>query len=169
MKKSTMKQWVILMSTPLLIGSIQYLLAALDAQASWMATVLLVLGMYGGFGLLLADVEWLHQFYQEPSTQTPEHELFSPKYITRSALFMLTLFPLTIFILTSTGSSIGMGMLLGILLGLSLEMFSLRSNSVEFQAQFLSQVKRPFSAEEIEWIALLFCGFSILITLLVVI
>lgn len=168
MKKST-KRWIIVTSTPVVVGVLQYLVALAHGEVNWVGTALLLLGMYGGFGLLLADVEWLHQYYQQPTEVNPEQELLSPEYITRSAVFILTLIPLTIFMLTSTGSSMGMGMLLGILIGLSLEMFALRADQLQFQARFLSQVKRPFTTDEIEKMIVSFCTFSAIVTLLVII
>lgn len=85
--------------------------------------------------------------------------VFSKKYaeqgvtkkivMTRSILFVLTLFPLGIFVTTSSGSSLGMGLLLSLLAGLLLEMFLLRGSVTAFNARFLSQLKHPWGAETI--------------------
>lgn len=209
------KKWLVVFLVPIVVGLLHYLSDVLRSQGNLVETGFLVLGMFGGFGLLLADIEWLYKYYIDPSTDKPEgsggsggsvvgesevsqtlspplspppplqaphqpSEQLSqqpasqpqkkpPEYITRSILFILALFPLAIYMLTSTGSALGIGLLMGILIGLSIEMFFLRQQSAEFQARFLSQVKRAFTPEEIEWFALGFCGFTIIISILAII
>src|SRR3989304_7414706 len=53
-------------------------------------------GVISGMGFLLADERFLHRFYDEKPT---DRFLAS-----RSPLFLLSLMPLTVFILTSSGS-----------------------------------------------------------------
>lgn len=166
-KERSVKRAAVLGIVPIAIGLMHYFFSVMQDQGSWVDTALLMLGVYGGFGLLLLDVEWLYQYYTQEPLEPPEVQQ-PPEYITRSALFILTLIPLTIFMLTSTGSSVGMGMLMGILIGISLEMFALRRRQLEFQNRFLSQVKRVFNSEEIEWIALGVCTFTAIVSLLVV-
>jgi hypothetical protein len=161
-QQTKMKTWLVFGLIPVVFGLFQYGLALLQATPiNWMNIILLVVGMYGGFGLLTADAAWLHQYYAKPNSPT--------SYITRSALFVLLLFPLTLFMLTSTGSSTGTGLLLGILIGLALEMFTLRLAPDEFKSRFLLQVKRNFSAEEIQWLAMIFCAFSVIVSLTILI
>jgi len=167
-KQNNLKKWLVPGIVPVALGVMHYVFAALQSQGNWVETAFLMIGMYGGFGLLLADVEWLCQYYFDETAKNATEPAAPPEYITRSALFILTLFPLTIFMLTSTGSALGMGLLMGILIGLSLEMFTLRRKPVEFQARFLSQVKRIFTPEEIEWVAMIFSGFTAVVSVLVI-
>lgn len=167
-KPSNIKKWAVLGIAPIAIGAIHYASATLQSQGNWAETIFLMVGMFGGFGLLLADAEWLHQYYFKGAEENTHDESMSPELITRSALFIMTLVPLTIYMLTSTGSALGMGLLLGILIGLSLEMFTLRLKPLEFKARFLTQIKRVYTGEEIEWIAIIFSGFTVVVSLLVV-
>lgn len=167
-RQNNLKKWLVLGIAPVVLGAIHHVFAALQSHGDWVETVFLIIGMYGGFGLLLADVEWLYQHYFEETAKNATKPVAPPEYITRSALFILTLLPLTIFMLTSTGSALGMGLLMGILIGLSLEMFALRRNPTEFQARFLSQVKRIFTPEEIEWVVMIFSGFTAVVSVLVI-
>lgn len=88
-----------------------------------------------------------------------DESVFSKKYaergvenqvvMTRSLLFVLTLFPLGIFVTTSSGSSLGMGLILVLLGGLLVEMMMLRKQVHEFNSRFVSQLKEPWKQETI--------------------
>lgn len=67
--------------------------------------------------------------------------------ITRSALFLMALIPLGLFVTTSSGSSLGKGMVMTLLLGVWFEMVTARKNLEFFNARFLSQLKTPLGQQ----------------------
>jgi hypothetical protein len=93
-----------------------------------------------------------------------------PQYlVTRSALFMLVLIPLSIFVLTSSSSPLGVGLVLGLVLNLLLEMSACRHLPQVFKLRFLSDLKlEPTQAlvSRVFWAGL---GFFVILNLLVLI
>jgi len=89
-----------------------------------------------------------------------DQSFFAPKYfqqgvakkvvMTRSFLFVLALIPLGIFLITSSGSNLGMGMYFALFSGIIIEMILQRNDSVRFNNLFLSQLKTPFAASQVK-------------------
>ena len=83
-----------------------------------------------------------------------DETLFSKKYaeqgvekqviMTRSLLFVAALIPLGVFVTTSSGSSLGMGLVVMLLAGILIEMIQLRTAIDVFNARFVSQLKEPW-------------------------
>ncbi|NCQ66024.1 MAG: hypothetical protein COZ34_03110 [Candidatus Pacebacteria bacterium CG_4_10_14_3_um_filter_34_15] len=88
------------------------------------------------------------------------------KLITRSVLFMFSLLPMGIFIVTSTGSEIGIGLFLGILTTLLIELIIYRNSIDLFHSRFLSQLKRKLSAQEIKYFVSIFSVLTLIFVLL---
>ena len=140
--------------------------------------LLFLIGMYLGSLLLYADEQWLYDFYKEQESEVvhkQEQPSFSPRLITRSALFLLALIPLTIFVVTSSGSLLGFGMILGIQLGLVIEIWTYWKKSAQlqltkiFQSRFLYDLKVGMSFKDIRLLAMgstLFLVISAILTLL---
>lgn len=136
-----------------------FLLATYMGKAvTYLQVVYFAIGIFFGLALLDVDEFYLYKFYE------PDR----PRLATRSVLFLLSLFPLGLYILTSTGSPIGVGMLLGIVSGLSLEIFALRNNTKKFYDRFLYQLKRTISVNEHRLITIFFIAGTILYATMVI-
>lgn len=116
-----------------------------------------VIGLLLGTALLEADENFLYKYYD------PDEK----KLASRSLLFLASLFPLGLFLLTSTGSAVGVGMFLGIISGLSLEFYLLKNNISEFQKRFLYQLKRDITLDEHKIVTIVFISLSLLYGFLV--
>jgi hypothetical protein len=95
-------------------------------KASWLAALWLGLGLAGGIALLKADEWWLRTWYEVPGQPL----------ITRSVLFMVAYIPLSLFVVTSSGSWLGSGLVVGIGLVLLTELYLLRKDEAALRAHF---------------------------------
>lgn len=120
--------------------------------ASYFQAIFFILGMLLGLALLDLDENYLYKHYSAESK----------KLATRSLLFIISLIPLGLFLLTSTGSATGVGMFLGIISGLSLEFYRMKNDLVGFQTRFLYQLKREVTLEEHKIFTIVFISLSIL-------
>jgi hypothetical protein len=80
----------------------------------WQSFLVFFAGLYLGVLFLILDKKVLIKYYAENKE--------NPEFITNSMLFKASLIPMAIFVLTSTGSLVGSGMILGIILSLVYEM-----------------------------------------------
>ncbi|MEX0895610.1 MAG: hypothetical protein WDZ94_01565 [Patescibacteria group bacterium] len=140
---------------PLAFAAAYLFLRVIPSDGSYWQVIWLVLGFYLGFLLLWIDEKFLYSRYN--NLQTLPKEL-----ITRSVLFALAYVVLLIFVVTSTGSPIGVGMVLGVGTQLSIEHFLARKNPEYFQKKFLFQMKRQLQPIEIARMMLLFAGVVVL-------
>ncbi len=144
---------------PLVYAVIFYVLIVLPNEASIGSTIFLLSGFYLGNILLWADGAFLYPYYNELRTEPKQ-------LITRSATFILAYILLALFVITSSGSYIGMGIVLGIGLTLFAELYSCKDNPELFHQQFLSQLKRTLSQEEITKLVHAFGVTLLLLTLI---
>lgn len=134
-----------------------YLLPLFFFIKPWTQYLFFILGGLLGIGLLVADELFLNRFYNETdeleleSSQEPlTSQSSNPTFLaTRSTLFLLTLLPLAFFVVTSTGSWLGIGLIVGLLFGLLHEMWQLRGNPRHFNQRFWGQVKTELQEEKI--------------------
>lgn len=142
-------------------------------------------GVYLGFGLLFLD-RLLHIFLIEPESQFSQslHQALKKKQIlriarailtantmqkqliTRSALFLVAYVALALYIITSTGSAIGIGMILGIGLHYCFDFLLYKRDLELLRSHFLWQLKREFAQQEVNALFLVICVFFLLLTLL---
>lgn len=151
-------QSIRILSTQAVVGALYVLIFHFwtnpGLMAQWQATLLFGLGLGFGVALLWLDERFLLRFYHED-------DLATPQLVTRSLLFLVTLVPLALFMITSTGSLVGVGTLLGLGFGLALEMLFYRPHPELFQTRFLFQIKKTFSDRDqlhfisIVWVLLL--------------
>jgi hypothetical protein len=144
-------------------------------------------GVFVGFAFFWLDrilhvffVDPDHQFHQVVRQSWREGKYFSAvkliftqrdlqeKLITRSVLFFLTYLAVTLFVLTSTGSLFGIGLVLGIGLHFGFDFIRYYRNLGGFQRHFLWQVQRQWSAQEVRWLVGGFITFFGLISLIVI-
>mgnify|MGYP000919113805 CR=1 FL=1 len=115
----------------------------------WFRYALFVIGVIMATILLILDEEKLYSFYQETEHQEGAKDIY---LATRSTLFLLTLIPLAFFVVSSTGSAIGSGFVLGLILNLVSEMWLLRDSPEQFSIRFLSQLKKKLSPIQIKFV-----------------
>lgn len=123
---------------------------------NWWALMYLLVGiLLGGLALWL-DKHILYRYYNNTGEPTPY-------LLSRSLLFLLILLPLSIFVVSSTGSFIGQGFVLALLGGLWLEMMKVRSDTLKFNQHFGQKAKKPFTDKEVYFMIRIFSVFIILI------
>ena len=123
-------------------------------------------GLLIGAALLEADENYLYKFYTEESSQTSQTT--HKQMATRSVLFIASLFPLGLFLMTSTGSPVGVGVFLGVSITLAFEFFSFRNNKADFEKRFLYQLKREITVQEHKSFVWLFIAATVLYALIVI-
>ena len=150
----------------LCFGALFGLAAYFGKSVSVADITLFVVGLLFGWALLEADENFFYKYYvEEKEVNLP---LSERQLVTRSLLFILSLFPLGLYLMTSTGSSIGVGLFINLTAGLALEMFSLKDESELFHKRFLYQLKRKFSQQEQRIFRTVFTVSSFLYALIVI-
>jgi len=119
-------------------------------------------GWYLGVFLLILDKQKLYQFYYKEIHE--KNDRFA-RLITRSFFFLLAYVILAIFLITSSGSPLGIGLIMGIGLSLTFEMWQSR-NFVEFFNEYFIQSKKAWTAGEINNLVLAFVAFFIITSLM---
>jgi hypothetical protein len=94
-----------------------------------------------GIILLYLDEQYLYKFYIEKTGDSIENTSHFSVLASRNLLFLLLLPLLSIFVLTSSGSLLGIALILSINLYLLIEMWQLRSEPLLFKERFLSVFK----------------------------
>jgi hypothetical protein len=118
------------------------------------------LGAISGAGFLLLDERLFVRWYRERPT---DHFL-----VTRSPLFLLSLLPLAVFVMTSSGSFWASGMMGSLVLWLLLEMSALRSDPTAFDRRFLQGISGQVSSPVVSIILSVGWAFFVLINLLMI-
>lgn len=135
-------------------------------STSYVDVLLFVVGLLFGAAILYLDEVFFYDLYadqQQKLLPTEEKQL-----ATRSVLFLLMLFPLGLYMMTSTGSSVGVGLFIGIISGISVEMAQLRNNSELFHKRFLFQLKRKLMIQEEKTLRAVFITAAIFYALIVI-
>lgn len=127
-----------------------------------------LIGVGGGFLLHLVDY-FLFLYYGDPNLPVVNYgqQLFKNKkffqlvgyalsrrklmtsLLSRSLLFLGVLIPLSFFVITSTTSFFGKGLILGIMLHVVWDLVRTRTNLSQFHQSFLWQIKRQFTQQEV--------------------
>jgi hypothetical protein len=89
------------------------------------------------------------------------------KLLTRSIVFFIVYLLLTIFVLTSTGSVGGIGLMLGMGLHYTYDFWRYSRSVDQFRMQYLWQLKRQVSEREIRGFVVGWTAVFVVITLLV--
>ena len=95
----------------------------------WLLTIV---GVVLGLVFMIGDSVFFHRWYQEDVIKHSSH----PTLVTRSTLFLAAYVPLSIFIITSSGSWIGRSLIATIGVVIAWEMFVRRHNVEEFAQHF---------------------------------
>ena len=123
-------------------------------QKDWQMAALLVAGVILGMIGLRVDSANAWKWYQSQP-------------LTRSIFFILALFVVGVFVITSAESSLGTGLIMGLWLGLLLEVQSLQHDEQAFSERFLHDIK-PAAREQFlitwrgKWSLVMWGGFAVL-------
>lgn len=112
------------------------------------AFIFFIIGLLIAILLLLIDEKFLYRFYID---QIGFNEEKKYQLITRSFLFILAYLVMAVFVITSSGSNLGNGLVMGIALALLIEMIRYKDNPEQFNARFLSQFKNPLQLIQINY------------------
>ncbi len=134
----------------------------------WQTYWLFILGGLLGLILLVSDELSLNNFYNDTSANLSSKTV-TPFLATRSILFLIALVPLSIFIVTSTGSLIGSGLIMGLILGLTVEVWQLHQQTVLFNQRFLTQMKLKLNEQQIMILLTGMCAYFVLLNLLILV
>lgn len=145
---------------PLFFLGLFFLSSLIKGDINYFDLIFFTIGTALGTILMDLDEVIFYKYYLEEN----ETEI---KLITRSLLFMLSLIPLGIFLVTSTGSEIGIGLFLGIIATLSIELINYRNRADLFHLRFLSQLKRKLSEQEIKYFISIFSVLTLIFVLLI--
>jgi len=116
-------------------------------------------------GLVLG---WMFFFFL--NFQSPEHWLIDPALIdkvTHSLIFLLLLIPFSFLVVTSTGSWLGIGLIISLNTNLSLDLFDLRHNKQALINRFFGQLKRLPTDNEIRFLLVFWLVWTCLLWLMV--
>jgi len=130
--------------TKRIIFTLIYASVGLLLGLNWSARILFVIGVVLGSLFLMADELFLFQYYFEKQIPAEEQQL-----ITRSALFGVVLIPLALFVITSTGSRLGEGLIMGLILNLIVEMVEYRRPEAIFQERFLAETNIKVKQQDV--------------------
>lgn len=131
--------WLFEYVWPIVLAGVYLLAVALPNDQNFWAILLFVLGAYLGNILLVVDSKLLYPKYNEMQT-------LPQRLITRSILFVLAYVVAAFFIVSSSGSSLGIGLVLAIGYSIWAEMVAyIVRLPDQFAARFLYQLKRQSS------------------------
>lgn len=158
-RSTTHKLWLFQYLMPVLFSILFYVTIVMPNDGSYWEVVLFVLGSYLGNVVLWMDGALLYPRYNELQT-------YPQKLITRSILFVLAFSGAALFILTSSGSSLGAGIVIGLGVSLLGEMVVYLRHPTLFQQRFLFQLRRQPSGAELRLYVLIFSVWLVLLSTL---
>ncbi len=148
-RPTTHKLWIFQYLMPVFFSGIYYVARIMPNDQSYWQVVLFVIGSYLGNLILWLDGAFLYARYNELQT-------LPQKLITRSILFVAAFTGAALFILTSSGSSLGAGLVIGLGISLVGEMIVYLRQPQLFQQRFLFQLKRQPSLSELRAYVIVF-------------
>lgn len=119
--------------------------------------IFFMLGSLLGATLMLIDEKVLATRYNNPD------QIY---LATRSTIFIMALIPLSLFIVTSSGSLIGLGIILTVCSGIFFEMFEFRRDIKKFHNRFLLQINKVYDQRAVNSTVVFAGVFLIIIHLL---
>lgn len=122
-----------------------------------------------GIFLLYFDEQFLYKFYDEKIDSSTQDNSHFSTLATRNSMFLLILPFLSIFVLTSSGSILGIALILAINFYLLIEMWQLRNEFLLFKDRFLNMLQIKVSVgfvHKVCWFALAYFVFLLIILLL---
>lgn len=138
-----------------------FLIFFFQAWQNMLSLVAFILAYLSGIVLLYLDEQYLYRLYTDKLTSGELENIAS-----RNFLFLLMLPFLSIFVVTSSGSILGIALVLAINFYLLIEMWQLRDEFIIFGERYLSMSKIKVTAkltQQICWFALVYFIFLLLI------
>lgn len=136
-----------------------YFLFVLDLKFEFLGNLILFsAGLVLGLFILWFDEKWMHSYYED----RPGH------FLTRSLLFLLIYPVVGVFVATSSGSSLGQGLILGLGISILAEMYQFKKSVPAFSERFLWQLKKTVNSQDISRIFLLAIAVFLILTYLVI-
>lgn len=129
--------------TPLVYATLFYFILIVPRDGSFVSVITFLSGFYLANVLLWADAAVFYKHYNELQTEPKQ-------LITRSLLFIGCLLVLGLFVITSTTSYIGHGLVLGLGISILAELYFGLANITTFQQRFLFQMKKTLTEQEIK-------------------
>jgi hypothetical protein len=115
----------------------------------------------GGIGIALVlmwlDQTVLYRYYSEPEQPV--------QLVTRSPLFFVAYIPMTLYVITSSGSPLGMGLVLAIGIILATELFIWRNNPQVLNGRFYAHTGKQLSPAEFSWVFRFLVVFLLVMTI----
>lgn len=145
---------------PILYASVLVLLFFVTNYFVINQIVFFMIGSVLATVLLVGDQLIFSKYYNENKND--------PYLVTRSTLFLLAFIPLSFFVVTSSGSIIGLGLILTLATSLLVEMWTFRHATQTFQELYLSQLSKQYTQRDIDFIVI-FAGLFVLVLHLFVI
>ncbi len=134
--------WIFSYFFPVILAGLYLVFVSLPNDRGFGDVIWFVFGAFLGNLFLLVDAKILYPRYNELRT-VPE------RLITRGFVFVLAYIGASIFVVTSSGSTLGIGMVLGIGYSIMAEMFAyLYTKREAFSQRFLYQVQRQATPAE---------------------
>lgn len=125
-----------------IISAVAYTAAYYVVVRDWQLTLWLAIGLVIGCGFYYLDAMILSKKYADPGE--------TPKPISHSVIMLALYWPLAIFVATSTGSLLGLGLILGLGAGLTWDIIRLQNNADLFKAYFQFPAKTQLNDLEIQ-------------------
>jgi len=132
--------------------------------AEWLPLILLFTGYVAGWLLILVDARWLAPNYQKYLENSGQKIV-----LTRSFLFLFVFWPLTIFIITSSLSPIGQGLVLGIGSVLGWQMWQHQRDVEDFKRYFQLPGKSQLTQRDLKRMTYGWLGLLVIMVLLLIV
>lgn len=142
-----------------------FLIVFFEAWSNWLTLIGFTLAYLFGVVLLFLDEQFLYKFYQEKIDSTNNDSTHFYDLASRNFIFLLALPLLSIFVLTSSGSILGIALVMAINSYLLVEMWQLKDEFLLFKDRFLAMSKiqtTPKMVRQICYIALLYFIFLVI-------
>jgi hypothetical protein len=144
----------LVLALPLLISPLFYF-----AFWDWVMLILFVVGVVLAVALMWFDQTVGYRYYAEPEKPV--------QLITRSPLFIVVYIPMTIFVVTSSGSALGTGLVLGIGTILWAELWWWRHYSEVLNGRFYAQAQKKLAPNDFTLITRGLLVFLVLMSVMV--
>jgi len=146
-----------------------FLIIFFKAWQNTFSLISFVAAYFVGVFLLYIDEQFLYKLYTEKIGSSMQDSSHFSEPASRNSLFLLILPFLSIFVLTSSGSILGIALILSINFYLLIEMWQLRDEFLLFKDRFLATSKIQVTAKFVRricWLALAYFIFLLIILLL---
>lgn len=144
-----MQLWISLLISPLFFFAFSTIWEFAFFVVGWLIAVV----------LLWFDQTIAYHYYAEPEKPV--------QLITRSPLFLVVYIPMTLFVITSSGSSLGMGIVLGIGAILCTELWWWRQHIEILNGRFYAHAAKPLTLNEFTWLTRFLAVFLAIMTLFI--